>query len=141
MASSVVEELERRFLGRLEGTAAQLQAQYPQLKINTWSSSTGSLTEYQGHDVGIDCVNPEAFDDQPNSLCLIIGVMHLTTEPLLSDAQVCWGAGGSGGLDILSEPIPWSDAALQMVDERLPDLVESLRDELNVWASKKHRGA
>lgn len=142
MRVGVVDELERRFLARLEESAAQLQRQYPQLTINTWSSATGSLTEYQGHDIGIDCLDPEAPQGEPDNLCLIIGVKHLTTEPLLCEACVGWGAGGpADGLDVLPEPVPWSPATLQMVDDRLPDLLQSLREELGRLASRKRGGA
>ena len=55
--------------------------------------------------------------------------MHLTTEPELCDASVCWGAGGgSGGLeaDLIDLPISYSAAALDQIEAGLPSLYEAL---------------
>src|SRR6185369_2832057 len=108
----------------------RLRRRYPRLKIDTWSSPVGSLSEYQGHDVGIDCLNPYAPPDETDNVALSIGVKHLTTDPILCEASVCWGAGGppTGApaihLDLLPEPVPWSLAALEVIEARLPELIE-----------------
>jgi hypothetical protein len=57
---NVVETLERRLLPRLEEAAAELRRRHPSLRIDTWSWSVGSSMGYQGHDVGIDCLDPDA---------------------------------------------------------------------------------
>jgi hypothetical protein len=127
----IVAELEQRIMPRLEAAATTLRERYPNLAISTYSSPTGALTDYQGHDIGIDCVNPAALENEPNNVTLTIGVKRLTTQPLLCDANVGWGAGGPvSGLDILPEPIPWSDQILQNVEDQLFDLIQSLSDEL-----------
>jgi hypothetical protein len=127
----VVETLERKILPHLEAAATNLGKRYPRLTINTWSSPTGSLTEYQGHDIGIDCVDPAALDAEPCNVFLTIGVMHLTTQPLLCDAKVAWDSEGpASGLDLLLEPVLWSEEVLQNIEDRLPDLIQSLADEL-----------
>jgi hypothetical protein len=127
----IVEMLEQRILPRLEGAATTLRERHPHFVITTWSSPTGALTEYQGHDIGIDCVNPAALDNEPNNVALTIGVKHLTTQPLLCDANVGWGAGGPvSGLDTLPEPVPWSEEGLRNIEDQLLDLIQSLTNEL-----------
>ena len=130
-ASGVVQVLEQRILQPLEEAATRFRQRYPRLRIQTWSGPVGSSTEYQGHDVGIDCLNPGASDDQPDNVALSIGVKHLTTLPLLCTADVCWGDGKPrGGLDVLPEPVVWSAAAIETVEARLPALLASLEEEL-----------
>src|SRR5436309_1898920 len=88
--TNVVHELEQRFLPGLQKVAAEISAQFPRVKATTWSSPVGSLTDYQGHDLGIDCFLTDANSDESDNLVLSIGVRHLTTTPLI-DASVCWG--------------------------------------------------
>jgi hypothetical protein len=88
------------------------------------------LTEYQGHDVGIDCVNPAALESEPNNVALIIGVQHLTSQLLLCEAHVVWGSGGPvGGIDLLPKPVPWSEEVIHGIENQLPDLIRSLDNE------------
>ena len=130
----IVAELERRFLPRLEAVATELQAEFPQFQIITWSSPTGSLTAYQGHDLGIDCLLPDAQPDQTYTMCLIIGVMHLTTTPKICDAAASGGPGPPyTKLDLLDAPIPFSLEALERIEAQLPRLVEVLRTALQRW--------
>jgi hypothetical protein len=128
---AVVEALERKILPHLAAAAKTLRERHPCLTINTWSSHTGSLTEYQGHDVGIDCLNPAALESEPNNVALIIGVQHLTTRPLLCEAHVVWGSGGPvGGIDLLPKPVPWSEEVIQRIENQLPELIQCLENEL-----------
>ncbi len=125
---SIVEEIESRFLPRFKEAVAALEAEFPHVKLNTWSGPVGSLTEYQGHNMGIDCLLPDAPEDQPDNIALSIGMMHLTTTPKLCNADVCWGAPNAVlEMDLLKEPVPYSPAAVRSVDEQLPELIEALR--------------
>src|SRR5262245_41293358 len=106
---NIVQELERRFMPDLEKDAADLQSEFTKFQISTWSSPTGSLTEFQGHDICIDCVLPNAPPEQPYTNCLIVGVMHLTTSPKVCDAAVSGGPGTAGTeLSLIDGPIPFS---------------------------------
>ena len=133
MSNPIVEELERRFLPAFRTVAERLRHEFPGIRITTWSSPTGSATSYQGHDLGIDCLFPDAPSDQSDNVALYIGVMHLTTEPKLCDATVCWGAGageGCHGTDLFDSRIPYSAAALDQVEAGLPLLYEALASAL-----------
>ena len=133
MSNPIVEELERRLLPAFRLKAEQLQREFPGVRIATWSSPIGSATSYQGHDLGIDCLFPDAPSDQPNNVGLIIGVMHLTTVPKLCDATVSWGAGageGCHGAELIDSPIPYSTAALNQIEAGLPSLYEALESAL-----------
>ena len=91
-----------------------------------------SLTEYQGHAIGIDCVAPHVVRGACDNVALSIGVKFLTTQPLLCTADVCWGSGGPNtGLDVLPVQVPWSDDAIRNIERQLPRLVESLAEELS----------
>ncbi len=87
-------------------------------------------------------MNPAPLEAEPDNVALAIGVRHLTTQPMLCTAEVCWGQGGpDGGLDILPEPVPWSLQAVQALEARLPELLESLERELDVLDRMGRRGA
>jgi hypothetical protein len=131
VAPHAIDVLTQRILPRLEQAAAALREKHPRLKINTWSLPVGSMTAYRGHQVGIDCLNPFAAVTEADNVGLTIGVKHLTTAPQLCDAAVCWGAGGPlRGLDLVPEPIPWSEEALSVLENRLPELIASLAEEV-----------
>ena len=133
MSNPIVEELERRFLPAFRTVAEELRREFPGIRITTWSSPVGSATSYQGHTLGIDCLFPHAPSDQSDNVGLSIGVMHLTTEPKLCDASVCWGAeAGEGchGADLIEAPIPYSTTALDQIEAGLPLLYEALASAL-----------
>lgn len=133
MSNPIVEELERRFLPQLCAVAEQLSREFPAVRISTWSLPVGSATSYQGHSLGIDCLFPDAPTDDADNVSLSIGVMHLTTEPKLCDAGVCWGAGASEGcldVELIDSPIPYSVPALEQIEAGLPRLHEALTSAL-----------
>src|SRR5216683_445363 len=90
--TNVVQELENRFLPGLQKVAEEISKQFPRVRATVWSSPVGSLTHYQGHDLGIACLLSDARPDQTDNVALIIGVRHLTTTPLIDKAAVGWGA-------------------------------------------------
>ena len=79
--------------------------------------------------MGIDCLLPDAAQDQPDNICLIIGVMHVTTVTKICDAAVCWGGGKGRGteLDLLDEHVLWAPEILSHIEVELPRLVGALR--------------
>jgi hypothetical protein len=131
MPSDVVIDLEQRFLERLNTAAAELQRQLPHVTAHVWSSPTGSKTEYQGHDVGIDCLLKDIPAERPDNIALIIGVRHLTTTPELCDAEVCWGHPcGTVEASLIEEVVPYSEENIIRIQEGLPKLLAALAQAL-----------
>jgi len=86
----VVNEIEELFLPELERLASDLRKRHPRLQFNVWHGPVGSLTKYQGHDVGIECILPRADAAVSDNVTLCIGVCELTTTPKFM-ADVVWG--------------------------------------------------
>ena len=131
-----VNELELRFLSKLEELVQRLAKLYPQYKFNTYSSSTGSATAYQGHDLGAECVFPNASPERANCVTLIIGVTHLTTTPLLCEAGVAFGQGNSPEIkaDLLVEPVPFSPKAIDDIESGFSELAGAFERAVQSWA-------
>jgi len=126
--TNVVQELENRFLSGLQGVAKEIAEQFPGVKAIVWSSPVGSLTDYQGHDLGIDCLLTAAGPDQPDNVALIIGVRHLTTTPLIDRAGVGWGDPSVRvEAELFPEPMEVTTEALQEIETRLPLLYDALK--------------
>ncbi len=126
--SKEVHRIEGRFLPVLEATAEDIRRAFPQVRTSTWSSPTGTLTDYQGHDLGIDCKLPDRPNDKVDNVALFIGVRQLTTTPALSEALVCWGhPSGTIEADLLVEGLPFSEETLLHIEAGLPKLFEALR--------------
>ena len=124
----MIQTLEERFLGRFEEFAAQLESDFAQIRAMAYSGPVGSLTPYQGYDVGVDCCLPDASPQESDNVALSIGVMHLTTEPMLCEASVGWGAPNAyTELDLLEESVPLSSEAIEAIEAGVPKLFEALR--------------
>lgn len=134
-----VAQLEAFFLPLLQEEEKRLSAEYPTFKFNVWSLSVGGHTDYQGHDVGIECTFPDAIDDEADSVALIVGVKHLTTAPVICEASVGWGSGEHPQVasDLLETPIPLSQEALQALATQLPALLQTFWEALQAWGSRR----
>jgi len=132
----VVAELENTFLPLLLEAKVVAESAYPQFKFNVGSSSVGGKTEYQGHNVWLECTFPDAADHEADSVALLVGVKHITTQPKLCDASVEWGNGHHPkvSLELLEEPTLFTEQALQQTAARLPELLQVFRRALEAWA-------
>ena len=94
-------------------------------------------TQYQGHDLGMEALLPGAHADQADTVALIIGLNHLTTEPMIVEAGVGWGAGNSPevAIDLVDEPVPFSSEALATIESEFPKLVHVLEQAVGAWRS------
>jgi hypothetical protein len=117
----LVQQIEALFLPELERLASQMRGQFPALRFNVWHSSTGRLTEYQGFDVGLECVFPKLGTDAANNVALSIELCHLTSTPRLM-AGVGWGH-PSGQLE--AEFKDWS--TISDWPEATPETIEELQ--------------
>jgi hypothetical protein len=142
MGHSAVQDLERRFLPKLRDLERSLKATYPMLQFEIWSGSTGGLTEYQGHDVGLECMFPNAQSHEANCVALMVGIKHLTSAPLLCDASVGWCAGSHPDveLSLIQDPLPLSTSALESVESRFLELAIVFDEAIQAWRLE-HAGA
>src|SRR5262245_36808045 len=128
--SSVVVELEQRFLPPLQAMAQWLRGQFQNIRVNVWSSAIGSATTNNpAHSLGIDCVFDFAPKHEADNVAPFIEVIQVNDDPYLSDLSVCWGAGARErciGTDLLEYPVPWSSHAATRIEEALPILFETL---------------
>src|SRR3954466_11905116 len=86
----LVDRLEAEFLPQLRSLEAVLRERHPDLKFTTGSASTGSLTNYQGHTIHIECLFPDRGVNESDNVALTIDVCHLDRVPQIM-ADVCWG--------------------------------------------------
>jgi hypothetical protein len=127
---SLVEQIEQLFLPDLERLASQMRGQFPALEFNVWHSPTGTLTEYQGYDLGLECVFPAGGHNEPTTVALSIELCHLTSTPRLM-AGVEWsGSSGHSEADFRdwSKIADWPEATSETIEElrkTLPTLVQA----------------
>ena len=123
---ALIANLEAKCMPHLLESQARLRTSYPALEFNVWSSPTGSLTPWQGHDLGIEVEVPVSDDSrEPNWLVLEISTHHLTTEPKLQ-AFVSWGYSHALAVDASFEtPQPLVDANVDLLEQSLPKLLAS----------------
>jgi hypothetical protein len=104
----------------------RLAHRFPNVALTVYDSEVGSLTTWQGHDWGIDCVL-ESPGSETDQIALSLELNHLDSTPMIVGADVCWGH-PSGHLEaqLVDEPIPFSDDALERLVAALPTLVSAL---------------
>jgi hypothetical protein len=126
--SPVVAELENRLLPRLAEAARQIEQDFAAVRARSWSAPVGSLAEYQGQTVGLECYFSDAPPDAPDSLGLDITVRHLTTAPELAEAYVAWNSpSGACEIDLIEHPVPYSAEALAGLEARFGELIAAVR--------------
>jgi hypothetical protein len=126
--ANLVQDLESRLLPGLQRVAQEITQQFPRVKAMVWSASVGSRTDYQGHDLGIDCLLTDARQDQTDNLALVIGIAHVTTVPSI-EASVCWGApSGRTEAELFPASTEVTPEIVHELEERLPLLYEALRE-------------
>lgn len=129
-------ELEALFLPQFEQLRRELSAEYPAYSFRVWSSATGSLTSYQGYDLGLECTFPDADDQEANCVAASVGVRYLTTAPEICDFGIDWAAGASPGVseELLPEAIPFSAEKAQDLAASFPNLASRFRKAVAAWA-------
>jgi hypothetical protein len=126
VAMSVAQDAETRFLPALHIIAAEINRRFKNVRADIWSGPVGSLTEFQGHGLGVDCLIYDAPADQPDNIALIIGYEYLATSPKVN-ADVCWGhPSGHVEADVFATPLELNEAALAGIEAALPRLSAAL---------------
>jgi hypothetical protein len=138
MPANRVSELEKFLLPKLRESEREFSIEYPEFRFSVWSSSVGSSTNYQGHNLGIECCFPDARDFEADCVALVFGVRHITTTPELCEASVDWGQGDHPNIQIglLNEALPFTSENLHTVTSRLPELLVTFRNALSAWQSR-----
>ncbi len=122
----VIADLEARLMPQLREAQKRLGEQFPDLSFSVWSSPTGSLTPWQGYDLGIEVEVPVTTpSEQPNWLVLTVSTHHLTSNPRLQ-ASVTWGYSRGFLVDVgWPDAIPLNDESLDQLSAELPKLLAS----------------
>jgi hypothetical protein len=135
---SVVSDLEGFYLPMFRQAELQLTSAFPNFKFHVWSSSVGGATEYQGHSVGLECVFPDATDEEADCVGMSVAVWHITTQPELLQASVDWGAGGHPDIwiELLENPVNFTQAAMAQVASQFPEMVSAFKQPLIAWSTR-----
>jgi hypothetical protein len=131
-------EFERIFLPLLQEAERVCASEYPDFKFNSGTSSVGGLTEYQGHCAWLECVFPDAADHEADSVAIMVGVKHITTEPKLCEASVGWAHGQHPDhvIELLDHPVALTSHQLQKTATLFPELLHVFRNSLEAWGAR-----
>jgi len=122
--SFVVETLEAKLLVPFENLAKRLSNQFPNVRTQVYSYSVGSLTEYQGHSIGVECLFTDASLNETDNVALSVDLAYLTTQPRIS-AGVGWGhpSGHSEALFGVGGISPeWDEVSDEILEKLYADL-------------------
>lgn len=139
MAASLVEQVEDLFLSRFERFADELRNKYPRYVFFVYRGSVGSLTEYQGYHVGIECAFPDKKPDETDSVALTFDLCHLTGEPKAM-MGVCWGYPEAYGEAYFDDAWLGNDDWPIVTPSRLLQLENDLPRLIEVFVSCIERG-
>jgi len=136
---SSVSSLEERLLPLFSEAQVLFSNDFPSFKFNVWSSAVGSKTQYQGHNLGLECIFPDAADHEADCVAVSVGTMHLTTEPRICEACVEWGAGEHPGpqVELIPIPLPLLPEAIEDVASKVPTLLAVFRLALEGWLQRR----
>jgi hypothetical protein len=137
---SLVVQMDELFLPELRRVAADTQQRHPSLRFNVYHGSSGSLAEYQGYNLGVECLFPEAAHNTADNVALGIELSHLGSTPRLH-ADVVWGhPSGHSEAEFRENWQTSSDWP-----EATPEVVEELRENfarlVRAFESAVQRGA
>jgi hypothetical protein len=112
-----------RLLATFKTFAQALAQHYPDVKLHTFNEPVGSLTDYQGYHVGIECLFADAPLDTDDLVALEVNFRHLTTAPQMS-ADVTWG---QGHIDVVlsDEWVLVADQTLAQLFACMPELCQA----------------
>jgi hypothetical protein len=78
--------------------------------------------------MGVDCLLKDAPSNASDSVALCIDLAYLTSQPLLTNADVCWGhPSGVVEAKLISAPLDLSDTVLETVKAGIPTLEGALK--------------
>jgi hypothetical protein len=112
----------------LQAWEQELRREYPDLMTNIYDWTVGKLTNWQGHDIGIECTFQNVAPEWPDTVALSVSLKHLDKTPSIDAADVAWGApSGYVEASVLPASIEFSSDRLVELIERLPELFTALK--------------
>jgi hypothetical protein len=106
----------------------ELRREFPDVMMKIYDYPVGKLTNWQGHDIGIDCLFKNAAPEWPDNVALSLSLKHLHKSPLIDSADVVWGhPSGYVEASVLPAPVEFSSDRLAELIERLPELFTALK--------------
>ena len=80
MMHLLIAQTEELFLPELRRLASEMRQLQPTLRFNVWHDPVGSLTDYQGYALGVECVFPKVAQNV-SDVALSVDLCHLTSTP------------------------------------------------------------
>ncbi|WP_342724757.1 hypothetical protein AAFG07_38215 [Bradyrhizobium sp. B097] len=122
-----VSQLRAALLPILQVWEQELRIEYPNVRFSIYDHSIGALTDWNGHQIGIDCTFKEPAPESPDNLALLVSLKHLHKTPSLDSAEVVWGHPGYIEASVLPACVEFSADRLAELIERLPSLFTALK--------------
>src|SRR5262245_59870688 len=123
-----VSQLRVSLLPILQVWQQELRREYPDVTMNIYDWPVGSLTDWNGHNIGIECIFKETAPDSPDNLALTVSLMHVHEAPSLVSADVVWGhPSGYVEASVLPGCVEFSPDHLAKLIKRLPELFTALK--------------
>jgi hypothetical protein len=123
-----VSQLRARLLPILQAWQQELRREYPDVTMNIYDGPVGKLTNWQGHDIGIECIFKNVAPEWPDNVALSVSLKHLHKTPSIDSAEVVWGhPSGYIEASVLPASVEFSPDRLAELIERLPELFTALK--------------
>jgi hypothetical protein len=121
----LIEQIECLLLPQMRSVASEMRKKHCNLKFNLWHAPEGTLTDWQGYSLGIECIFPRDTENVPKNVALSVDLCHLTSAPKLA-ADVIWGH-PSGEVEA---SFPEDRGSMRQWSEATPETLTELRKAL-----------
>jgi hypothetical protein len=106
----------------------ELGTEFAHVSIKIFDCSVGARTDWNGHNIGIECMFKEAAGNLPDLLALEISLKHVQKAPSIVSAEVVWGhPSGYIEASVLPASVAFSLENLAELIKRLPALFSALK--------------
>src|SRR5262245_38661058 len=122
-----ISQLRMSLLPILQRWQQELRNEYSDVMTNIYDCGVGGLTNWQGHDIGIECTLKNVAPEWPDNVALSVSLKHLHDQPSICSADVAWG-NGYVEESLLPASVEFSRERLATLVERLPELFTALRE-------------
>ena len=124
-----VSQLRASLLPILQAWEQELRREHSDVTINIYDGSVGKLTNWQGHDIGIECIFKHAAPEWPDHVALSVSLKHVHKTPSIDSADIVWGyPSGYVEANVVPVSVEFSPDRLVELIERLPELFTALKE-------------